>query len=128
MRRATYVAREVVDQLPSIQGGALRWLDNLKQGGIRVELDTSALDRQVQQLRGIAIMVTLGILVAGLVIGSALAAGVGNLEGSALAPVTDFAALVFAVTAFIGGLTVVVMAWRLYRMVRPRRRDPLDRI
>lgn len=127
-RQASFVMREVIEQMPSIQEGALKWLTNLKSGGIRVELDTSDLDRQVSALRGVAMMFTLGMLVVGLVIGSALAAGVGGLEGSALAPVTDFAVVVFAVSAAIGAIAVLVLAWRLFRISRPKRRDPLDRI
>ena len=103
-------------------------MDNLKKGGVTVELDTSGLDKQLLALRGIAMMLTLGILVVGMVIGSALAAGVGGLEGSALEPVTDLAAVIFAVSAIVGGIAVVVLAWRLWRMSRPRKRDPLDSI
>lgn len=128
VRQTSYVLREAIEQLPSLQDGALKWLTNLKQGGFKVELGTSDLDRHVQALRGIAMMVTLGILVVGLVIGSALAAGIGGLEGSALEPVTDLAATIFALSAVVGGIGVVVLTWRLFRLSRPRRRDPLKRI
>jgi hypothetical protein len=73
-------------------------------------------------------MFTLGLLLAGLVIGSALAAGIGGLEGSALEPVTDFAVAVFAISAAIGALTFFVLSLRLFRLTRPRMRDPLDRL
>ena len=79
--QAGYVAREAIEQLPMLQSGAFKWLDNLKKGGVTVELDTSGLNEQLQQLRGIAMMITLGILVVGMVVGSALAAGIGGLEG-----------------------------------------------
>ena len=128
IRQASFVAREAVEQLPSLQDGALKWLANLKRGGLKVELDFSDLDRQVSALRGIAMMLTLGILVVGLTIGSALAAGIGSLEGSVLEPVTGFAAAIFAISALVGGIAVVILAWRLFRLARPRRRDPLDRI
>jgi hypothetical protein len=128
IRQAGYFAREAIEQLPLLQSGAFKWLDNLKKGGVTVELDTSGLDKQLLALRGIAMMLTLGILVVGMVIGSALAAGVGGLEGSALEPVTDLAAAIFAVSALVGGIAVVVLAWRLWRMNRPRKRDPLDSI
>jgi ubiquinone biosynthesis protein len=128
VRQVSFVAREALEQLPSLQDGALKWLTNLKRGSFKVELDTTDLDRHVSALRGIAMMITLGILVVGLVVGSALAAGIGGLEGSVLEPVTDLAAAVFAISAFVGGITVVVLAWRLFRLSRPRRRDPLDHI
>ena len=111
-----------------LQSGAFKWLDNLKKGGVKVELDTSGLNEQLQALRGIAMMITLGILVVGMVVGSALAAGIGGLEGSALEPVTDLAAVIFAVSAVVGSIAVLVLAWRLWRISRPRKRDPLNRL
>jgi ubiquinone biosynthesis protein len=128
VRQASFAVREAVEQLPSLQEGMLKWLTNIKQGGFKVELGTSDLDRHVQALRGIAMMFTLGLLVAGLLTGSALAAGIGGLEGSALEPVTDFAAAIFVISAVVGGVAVLVLSWRLFRLSRPRRRDPLDRI
>jgi ubiquinone biosynthesis protein len=128
VRQASLAVREAVEQLPSLQEGALKWLTNLKKGGFTVELDTSDLDRHVSALRGIAMMFTLGILIAGLLTGSALAAGIGGLEGSALEPVTDLAAATFAISAAIGMIAVLVLLWRLFRIARPRRRDRLDRL
>ncbi len=128
VRQASFAVREAVEQMPSLQEGLLRWLTNLKQGGFKVELDTSDIDRHVHALRGIAMMFTLGILITGLLIGSALAAGIGGLEGSPLEPVTDFAASIFAVAGTVGLLAVVILSWRLFRLSRPRRRDPLDHI
>ena len=128
VRQASFAVREAVEQMPSLQEGALKWLTNIKKGGLKVELDTSDLDRHVLALRGVAMMFTLGLILAGLVIGSALAAGIGGLEGSALAPVTDLAAAVFAISAAIGVVAILVLSWRFFRLTRPKRRDPLDRI
>jgi ubiquinone biosynthesis protein len=128
VRQASFAVREAVEQLPALQEGAFKWLTNLKKGEFKVELGTRDLDRHVQALRGIAMMFTVGLLLAGMVIGSALAAGIGGLEGSALEPVTDFAVAIFAFSAAIGILAVIVLLWRLFRIARPRRRDPLDRI
>ncbi len=127
-RQASFAVREVVEQMPSLQEGLVKWLTNLKQGGFKVELDTSDIDRHVHALRGIAMMFTLGVLVTGLLIGSALAAAIGGLEGSTLEPVTDFATIIFAIAGAIGLIAVVVLSWRLFRISRPRRRDPLDRL
>lgn len=128
VRQASFAAREAIEQLPSVQEGLIKWLTNIKKGGFKVELDTSDLDRHMISLRGIAMMTTMGLLLSGLVIGSALAAGVGGLDGSALASVTGFAAAIFAASATVGSIAVVVLAWRLYRLTRPKRRNPLDRL
>jgi predicted unusual protein kinase regulating ubiquinone biosynthesis (AarF/ABC1/UbiB family) len=128
VRQASFAVREAMEQMPSLQDGVLKWLTNLKKGGFKVELDTSDLDRHVIALRGIAMMLTLGILIIGLIVGSALAAGVGGLEGSALAPVTDLAATIFAISAVVGVIAVIALSWQLFRISHPRRRDPLNRI
>jgi ubiquinone biosynthesis protein len=127
-RQAGFVLREAVEQMPSLQEGALKWLTNLKKGGFTVELDTSDLDRHILTLRGIAMMGTLGLLLVGLLIGSALAAGIGGLEGSSLEPITDFAATIFTISAVVGTAAVIALSWRLFRLTRTRQEDPLDRI
>ena len=130
-RQAGFVVREAMQQLPSLQDGALKWIEYLKKGGLKVELDTSGLDVQLQSLKGTARMVTLGILVVGLVVGSALAAGIGGLENSALEPVTDIAAVIFAVSAIVGGIAIVILSLQLYRQYRVARqaeRRSFDRL
>ncbi len=128
VRQAGFAVREAMDQMPSLQDGLLKWLTNIKKGGFKVELDTSDLDRHVSALLGIAMMLTIGILVVGLIVGSALAAGIGGLDGSPLEPVTDLAATIFAFSAIAGVIAVMALSWRLFRLSHPRRRDPLDRI
>jgi ubiquinone biosynthesis protein len=115
IKQVSYVAREAAQQLPSFQEGAAKWLQHLRRGAVRVELDTSGLDEQVKQLRGIAMMLALSILVVGLVIGSAIAAGVSGLEDSPLATVKDFSMVVFAGASLIGGGVVLYLGWRLVR-------------
>jgi ubiquinone biosynthesis protein len=128
IRQTSFAVREVMDQLPSLQEGALKWLLNIKKGGFKVELDTSALDRQVLGLRSIAMMLMIGLILTGLVIGSALAAGISGIDGSGLESIGSFASTVFVISVVVAGISVVVLAWRLFRVRHPKRRDPLDRI
>jgi len=127
IKQASYVVREAAQQMPSFQEGAVKWLEQLRRGGLRVELDTSGLDKQVKQLRGIAMLLALAILIVGLVIGSAIAAGVSGLEESPIASVRDFSLLIFAGSALIGAIAVVYLAWRLIRSNR-KPRDSIDRL
>ncbi len=128
IRQASFAVREVMDQMPSLQEGALKWLTNIKKGGLQVELDTTGLDRQVAGLRAIAMMLMIGLILTGLVIGSALAAGIGGLEGSTFASIGGFASAVFVISVVVAGTSLVVLAWRLFRLANPKHRDPLDRI
>jgi len=123
-RQAGFVAREAVQRLPSIQEGALSWLDKLEKGKITVELDTSSLEPQVKRLQSAAQLGTLGILIAGLAIAAALAAGVSASSESSLAFLVDYAFALFAFTAVVGAATTVVLMWRLLRRPRKRPNQP----
>ena len=112
--------------MPSLSEGALKWLDYLEKGQVSVKLDTSDLDVQMRQLSGIARLVTVAIVVVGLTIGSAIAAGVATEEGSALASLADTALVLYAFSSIAAAVLIVTL---LYRLVRPegrrRRRDDL---
>jgi ubiquinone biosynthesis protein len=126
-RQASYLVRDAVEQMPSLRQGILKWLGLIKRGAIKVEVDTSDLDKQVEALRSIARMITLGILIVGLVIGSAIASGTAQLAEGPLDPVTEVAATIFVVSAVAGSLWVIVAGWSLWRESRQRKQRPLDR-
>lgn len=119
VRQATFIGRELLQEMPSLQSGARGWIDSLKKGGVTVQLDTSALDKQVSSLRAMAQAATLGVITAGLIVGSAIAAGIGGLEGSVLQPVTGLAAVVFTMTSVIGIGLVLIGGFRFARRSRP---------
>ncbi|HET8978709.1 MAG TPA: AarF/UbiB family protein [Solirubrobacteraceae bacterium] len=73
-KQATYAAREALQQLPSLQEATNMWLRQARKGRFEVKLDTSDLERRMDELRGIARTVTLGIVVVGILIASAIAA------------------------------------------------------
>jgi len=118
VRQATFVAREFAQELPSIEGGARKWIDSLKDGGVTVKLDTSGLDKQMATLRATAQIVTLGILATGLLIGSAIAAAVGGQEDSPLGPVVDLAMVTFTFTSVCGVLALVFGTYKVFRKSR----------
>ncbi len=129
MKQGSYVLREAAQQMPSLQEGILKWMANLKRGGLKVELDTSGLNVQVERLRGIATLVTVGIILVGLVIGSAIAASVGSATDSPLARLQDFALIVFAGSSVAASVMVIYLGLRLARREkRSGKRKPLDRI
>jgi hypothetical protein len=125
LKQATFLGREVVERMPSLQDGVLMWVDKLSKGKFTVDLDTSSLNKQVEALRGIAMLVTAGLLVAGLSIASALAVSVSGTPDSPLASLAGFTRVLFVAAT---GTGLVLVAWLLYTIVRPpgrRRRDPL---
>ncbi len=126
--QVSFVAREVSEQLPSVADGILKWLGILQRGAVKVEVDTSSLDKQIDRLQGVARMLTLGVLVVGLIIGSAIAASASTLEGGALESVTDFAASVFTLSALVGLLWVAISGVQLLMARRRKYDDPVDRL
>ncbi len=125
-KQATFVAREAMQRLPSFSEGALKWLDYLEKGQLSVKLDTSDLDVQMRQLRSISRLVTVAIVVVGLTIGSAIAAGVATADGSALGSLADMALVLYAFSSIAAALLIVGLLYRLWRPEgRRRRRDDL---
>jgi len=113
IRLASRAAQEAPDYLK----GLLSWSDQLKKGGLTIRLDTSAVNRQVDQLQGIAAMVTVGVLVGAVMIASAI-----ELVFQQHAPHWLVRA---AQVAFAAGLAVAVILVIAYlgQMLRQRREN-----
>ncbi|MGB9375262.1 MAG: AarF/UbiB family protein [Jiangellales bacterium] len=67
---------EGAQALPEYLRGLLSWNDQLKRGKLTVYVDTSSLDSQMNQARQLTSMIVVAVLVAGGLIGSALASQV----------------------------------------------------
>jgi len=73
-KQATYAAREALQQLPSVEEATNMWLREVRKGRFEVKVDTSDLAPRMDELRGMVRTTTLGFIVVGLVIASAIAA------------------------------------------------------
>ncbi len=80
-KQVTMAAREVFKRVPSIQEATTRWLDQYQKGRFEVTIDTSELTKEVDKLGGIGRQLVIGIMLVGMVIGSAIAAGVVAITG-----------------------------------------------
>ena len=114
IRLASQAAQEAPDYLK----GLLSWREQLKKGRLTIYLDTSAVDRQVEQLRGVTATVVLGVLVGAAMVASAVAALVFgrmaliSLSGSPKQP--SWPPL---------GVAAVLVVGYLGQMLRRRRKD-----
>jgi predicted unusual protein kinase regulating ubiquinone biosynthesis (AarF/ABC1/UbiB family) len=113
IRLASRAAQEAPDYLK----GLLSWRDQLKKGRLTIYLDTSAVDRQVDQLRGITASVVIGVLVGATMIASAVAAQVFRQYGPHY--LARAAELAFAVSLGLAAILVIGYVGRMF----PRRRD-----
>jgi ubiquinone biosynthesis protein len=110
-RTAVRVGKELAQRAPSLEGAALKWLDLFNKGKIVVEVDTSQLSDAVEKVGGLGRQATIGLIVVGQLIGTALAMII--LLQPALAQFIMFAYL--AMIAF--GVTLVVSFVVLFRML-----------
>jgi len=115
-KQAAYAAREAVQQLPSLQDAANRWLHQYRQGRFEVKLDTSDLEPRINELRTIARGTTLGLLVVGVLVASAIAANSPSI--GPLRSLRDVALTAYAVALVLGAVLVSVLLWRAIR--RPK--------
>lgn len=115
----TKLLGEAVQAAPEYLKGMLSWQNQLKKGKVTVYLDTSSLDRQTSELRTITATVMVAVLVAGGLVGTALASQVFAQAADDRLRIASQVGFV----AFLGiaALLVVVFLGRLVRAPRRRR-------
>jgi ubiquinone biosynthesis protein len=114
---AVRVAKELGRRAPTLEESALKWLDLLQQGKIVVEVDTSQLSTSIESVSGVGQQATIGLIVVGQLIGTAIAMSI--LLQPALAAYTGLAYV--AMIAF--GITLLVSFWVLFRVLLRGRPD-----
>jgi ubiquinone biosynthesis protein len=118
-KEATKLAGQAAHAAPEYLKSLVSWNNQLKKGKLTVAVDTSSLDKQMVELRAISSMVMIAVLVAGGIIGSAIAASALAGTGSRMelyAQVGFFASLVLA------AVLLVIFTVRLFRRPPDRRR------
>ena len=116
-QQAAYAAREALQQLPSVQEAMNIWLRQVRKGRFELKIDTSDLAPRMDELRGMVRTITLGLLVVGLVLASAIvssAAHTGTFKW-----VRDVGAVVYVVAL----LLALVFTVDLIRRSARRRRE-----
>ena len=108
---AVRVAKELGRRAPTLESSVLKWLDILQQGKIVVEVDTSQLSSSIDKVSGLGQQATVGLIVVGQLIGTAIAMSI--LLQPALAAYTGLAYV--AMIAF--GVTLLVSFWVLFRVL-----------
>jgi ubiquinone biosynthesis protein len=116
IRLASRAAQEAPDYLK----GLLSWRDQLKKGRLTIYLDTSAVDRQVDQLRGITASVVIGVLVGATMIAAAVAAQVFRQYGPHY--LARAAEVAFAVSLGVAAVLVIAYAGQMFPRRRARRK------
>jgi hypothetical protein len=116
-KRGIRLASRAIQEAPDYLKGLLSWRDQVKKGRLTLYLDTSAVSRQVDQLQGIAALVTVGVLVGAVMIASAI-----ELVFQQHAPHILVKTVQVAFAAALAVAVVLIIAY-LGQMLRRRRRD-----
>jgi ubiquinone biosynthesis protein len=112
----TYTLRELSQQLPSLQEATMGWLNQYKKGRFVVYHDTSELEKPMKQAGSLVRQLILGILLMGIIVGSAIATGIAaayDVDGSTI--FTTIAFIGYLSGVIIAGLAIVGILWRLWR-------------
>jgi ubiquinone biosynthesis protein len=125
-REAILTAGEVAERLQSLRDAAFTWLDQLQTGQIPVRVQVADLDRHAARLESLPRLLAVSIVIVGLLIGSAVAAGIDTGAGGLRGALSDAALVVFAVTTVLAVVLVAALLWRLFRLERRAARRARD--
>ncbi len=110
------IGKELARRVPSFEGAALSWLDQFNKGKFVVEVDTKGLERSIASVSDIGRQATVGIIVVGQLIGTAIVMAV-LLQPSLtqFQGVAYIAMIAFAITLVVS----FVVLFRVFRQPKP---------
>ena len=117
-RQASILAQDLVKELPSLKDATLGWLGMYRRGRFELHVDTSDIAREMSTLRRIAQQVILGIVLVGMLVGSAIAASFSAVAGDMGTTLAQGALAVFFVSVALAGIFIAVL---VYRLLWPKR-------
>jgi ubiquinone biosynthesis protein len=115
IKEVTHVAGEVVQHLPSLEEATLKWLDQYQKGQFSVRLDTTQLDETVGRLRSFGLQIVIGLMLVGMIIGSAIAAAAPTLTGRFWQFVPRLAVLGYSFAMIVAAFLIVRLIWQAFR-------------
>jgi len=121
-REAIAAGGELAQRLPALKGAAGVWLDQLEKGQIPVTVRLGDLDEAAPHVESVARLLAASIVIVGLLVGSALAAGLDTGEGAFRRDLADVALGVYVVSAIVAVALAAALLWRLLRPERRSRR------
>jgi ubiquinone biosynthesis protein len=115
-KEAAYTLREVAQRLPTLQEATLKWLNQYEKGRLEIYHDVSGLGEHVNRLNRMGRYIIIGILLSGMIIGSAIVTGFAAALGAEQATLFTNIAFVGYVTAMIlAAFLVLIILWRLWQ-------------
>jgi ubiquinone biosynthesis protein len=116
-RQAFFAAGDVAQHLPALKEAAGAWLQQLEKGEVPVSVRLADLEAESNRLGAVPRLLAAAIVLAGVLIGSALVAGIDTSASDFRRDLANIALVLWIVVA---GLAVVLVAALLWRLVRPQ--------
>jgi ubiquinone biosynthesis protein len=114
-KEAVLAVGEVAERLPSLREGAFAWLDQIQAGQLNVKVHVADVDRHLTRLEPVPRLIALSIVITGLLVGSALAAGIDTGKSTFRTDVVDAALVVYIAVMALAVVLVAALGWRLVR-------------
>ena len=106
-KQLTLTGRELLKRIPSLSEATLKWVDQYQKGRLEVYVDTSAVGVEVDKFSRLARQIVVSILLAGMIIGSAIAT---SLLASTTASSTEWWWSALSRAAYLGYLASMAIA------------------
>ncbi len=119
-RQGSLLIQDAARHLPSLQDATLNWLGMYKRGRFELRVDTSDLSKQVKVLHRIAQQIIVGIVLVGVIIGSAIAASFTSGSG-VINQLTQWALVAYFASTILAVILVGVVIFNL--LIRRDRDD-----
>jgi len=119
-RQASMLTQDLIKELPSLKEATLGWLGMYRRGRFEMHVDTSDIAKEVSAIRRIAQQVILGIVLVGMLVGSAIAASFSAVAGDLGSMLAQWALTVFFVSVVITGVFIAIL---VYRLLWPKREE-----
>ena len=115
-KEVTYTAREVAQRLPSLQQATMGWLNQYEKGRFEVYHDLSGFEKPLAEVDRLVRLLIVGILLAGIIVGSAIATGIAAAFGTEETRIfTTIAFFGYISATILSGLLILGVMWRLWR-------------
>ncbi len=117
--------RQVLKEIPDLSTATASWLNQYKKGKFEVYLDFSGLNTSVKRIDNLGRLGVIGIMLVGMIIGSAIAAsaiGLAKPEGDYWDFLLKFAYFGYILSMGIGSLMTIILFWRWVKRQKPEDR------
>lgn len=115
--------QEVLNNIPDLTTATTSWLNQYKKGRFEVYLDFSELKDTVDQFNRMSRLAVIGIMLVGMIIGSAIAAsaiGLANPSGDYWDILLRFAFFGYLFAMGLAALIAIILVWRWIKRKPPK--------